>query len=83
LLNAGANVLLMGETGVGKSVIIKDFLMNAPENLMSAFVNFSGKTSTKNMTDSVEGNLDAIRKNKLQPKAGKKMVFFVDDVNMP
>ena len=73
----------MGETGVGKSVIIKDFLMNAPENLMSAFVNFSGKTSTKNMTDSIEGNLDAIRKNKLQPKAGKKMVFFVDDVNMP
>lgn len=65
LLNFGANVLFMGETGVGKSVIIKDYLMNAPENLMSAFVNFSGKTSTKNMTDSVEGNLDAIRKNKL------------------
>ena len=73
----------MGETGVGKSVIIKDFLMNPPEKLISAFVNFSGKTSTKNMTDAVEGNLDAIRKNKLQPKAGNKMVFFIDDVNMP
>ena len=83
LLTSGSNVLLMGETGVGKSVIVKDFLVHAPEQLVYAFVNFSGKTSTKNMSDSIEGNLDAIRKNKLQPKAGKKMVFFIDDVNMP
>ena len=73
----------MGETGVGKSVITKNFLMNAPEVLLSAFINFSGKTSTGNLVDAVEGNLDALRKNMLQPKAGKKMVFFIDDVNMP
>lgn len=79
----GHNVLVMGETGVGKSVIAKNFLMNAPENLLSAFINFSGKTSTANLVDAVEGNLDALRKNMLQPKAGKKMVFFIDDVNMP
>ena len=79
----GHNALVMGETGVGKSVITKNFLMNAPENLLSAFINFSGKTSTANLVDAVEGNLDALRKNMLQPKAGKKMVFFIDDVNMP
>lgn len=73
----------MGETGVGKSVIAKNFLMKAPENLLSTFVNFSGKTSTTNLVDAVEGNLDQLRKNMLQPKAGKKMVFFIDDVNMP
>ena len=73
----------MGETGVGKSVVTKNFLMNAPESLLSAFINFSGKTSTANLVDAVEGNLDALRKNMLQPKAGKKMVFFIDDVNMP
>jgi len=79
----GHNALIMGETGVGKSVITKNYLMNAPENLLSAFINFSGKTSTTNLVDAVEGNLDALRKNMLQPKAGKKMVFFIDDVNMP
>ena len=79
----GFNALVMGETGVGKSVITKNFLMNSPENLLSAFINFSGKTTTTNLVDAVEGNLDALRKNMLQPKAGKKMVFFIDDVNMP
>jgi len=83
LLMNGRNALIMGETGVGKSVITKNFLMNAPENLLSAFINFSGKTTTTNLVDAVEGNLDALRKNMLQPKAGKKMVFFIDDVNMP
>jgi dynein heavy chain len=80
----GNNVLFMGETGVGKSVIIKDYLLTrAPENLISAFINFSGKTSTKNLSDAIEGSLVAVRKDLLQPKAGKKMCFFVDDVNMP
>ena len=77
------NVLILGETGVGKSVIVKNYLMNGPEKIVSAFINFSGKTSTKNLVDAVEGNLDAPRKNLLQPKAGKKMIFFIDDVNMP
>ena len=62
----GNNVLFMGETGVGKSVIIKDYLMNrAPENLVSAFINFSGKTSCKNLSDAIEGNLASVRKDLL------------------
>jgi len=43
------NVLITGETGVGKSVIVKDFLTSAPEEYVSAFVNFSGKTTTQNL----------------------------------
>ena len=77
------NVLFSGETGVGKSVIVKDFLMNGDENFVSAFVNFSGKTSCKNLQDAFEGNLEAKRKTLLGPPAGKKMIFFIDDVNMP
>ena len=73
----------MGETGVGKSVITKNFLTNAPEQLLSGFINFSGKTSTTNLVDAISNNLNAPRKNMLQPKAGKQMVFFIDDVNMP
>lgn len=45
----GYNVLITGETGVGKSVITKDFLKNTPEEFVHAFVNFSGKTTTKNL----------------------------------
>jgi len=87
LLMEGYNVLLSGETGVGKSVITKDFLSNAANEedsaIVNAFVNFSGKTTTKNLQDAFEGNLDAKRKNLLGPPGGKKMIFFIDDVNMP
>jgi len=74
---------MSGETGVGKSVVTRDYLMNAPENVDSAFVNFSGKTTTKNLVDALEGKLESRRRDVLGAKPGKKMIFFVDDVNMP
>jgi dynein heavy chain len=85
LMNNSQNILYTGETGVGKSVIVKDFLLNPGEDsdLVSAFVNFSGKTTTKNLQDAFEGNLEAKRKTLLGPPGGKKMIFFIDDVNMP
>jgi len=57
LISAGFNVLITGETGVGKSVVTKEFLVNAPDHIVSAIVNFSGKTTTKNLQDAFEGNL--------------------------
>jgi len=83
LVGAGHNVLLTGETGVGKSVITKDFLGTAADDVVSACVNFSGRTTTKNLQDAFEGNLEAKRKTLLGPPGGKKMIFFIDDVNMP
>lgn len=83
LMGAGHNVLITGETGVGKSVVTKDFLNTAPEHIVSACVNFSGKTTTNNLQAAFEGNLEAKRKTLLGPPGGKKMIFFIDDVNMP
>jgi hypothetical protein len=40
----GYNVLMTGET-----VIVKEFLMTATEQIDPAFVNFSGKTTSKNL----------------------------------
>lgn len=58
--------------------------MNIDESFVSTFVNFSGKTTTKNLQDAFEGNLQLKRKNLLAPeKSGKRMIFFIDDVNMP
>lgn len=49
LISNGYNVLITGETGVGKSVITKDYLVGTPEDIVYAAVNFSGKTTTKNL----------------------------------
>jgi len=79
----GYNVLVTGETGVGKSVVTKDFLNNAPENVNNATVNFSGKTTTQNLVNAFESKLEQRRRDVLGAKPGKRMIFFVDDVNMP
>lgn len=85
LMSNGRNALIMGETGVGKSVVSKDFLYNVEEDkYVYTFINFSGKTTSKNLQDAFEGSLEHKRKNLLAPKkAGKTMIFFIDDVNMP
>ena len=80
----GYNTLFSGETGVGKSVIVKDFLMTSDDRIDPAFVNFSGKTTPKNLQDAFQGNLDQKRSTLLAPKVpNTTKVFFIDDVNMP
>lgn len=84
LLSHDHNVLISGDTGVGKSVIASDYLVKADiETYASGFINFSGKTTSKNLKDAFEAKLEKKRKTLLGPPGGKKMVFFIDDVNMP
>lgn len=48
-------------------------------------MNFSAQTSTRNLLDVFLDKDKFIKRgrNKLGPPAGKKMVFYVDDINMP
>jgi len=84
LMNKKANnVLVMGETGVGKSVIVKDYLSNLPvDDFVNTSANFSAQTSSANIMDLLYDKLMQ-RGRDLGPPSGKKMVFFVDDINMP
>lgn len=44
------NLLLMGETGVGKSVIVGDFIQNLDKDkFVFTALNFSAQTSSKNL----------------------------------
>jgi dynein heavy chain len=84
LLRKGSHVIFMGQTGVGKSVIVKDYLMDGSnESFLNCNVNFSAQTSTLNLYDVLEDKLTQRKKNLLGPPIGKKMIIFVDDVNMP
>lgn len=85
LTNGGHNVLLMAETGVGKSVIIGSFLnemVNAGK-CVSYVMGYSAQTKPANLRDVLETKLEKKRKNLLGPPAGKKMYLFIDDLNMP
>ena len=87
LITNNHNVLLMGQTGVGKSVIINSFLNDITKQNNSKYVSYSfgysAQTKPSNLRDIFETKLDKKRKNLLGPPAGKRMIFFIDDINMP
>ena len=84
LFNANHPVMFTGETGVGKSVIVKALLTKlSQETTIPVFMNFSAKTNSARTQESIEARLEKRKKTLLGAPINKKLIYFVDDVNMP
>lgn len=85
LTRGGHNVLYMGDTGVGKSVVMEKYLENASntDEFVAYTMKYSAQTKPTNLKDMFETKLEKKRKTLFGPPSGKKMLFFIDDLNMP
>ncbi|XP_063222655.1 dynein axonemal heavy chain 6 isoform X2 [Bacillus rossius redtenbacheri] len=85
LLSIGKPVMYTGQTGVGKSVISKEVLtrLSVLGPFLPVTINFSAQTSSTRTQEILESKLDKKRKTLMAPPMNKKLIFFVDDVNMP
>ena len=83
ILYSKRSAFINGKSGVGKTLIINNFLQGLDlNNYLSINSIFSAQTSTKNL-QSIFLEKYTQKGKELFPKNNKKMIFFIDDLNMP
>ena len=76
--------LLVGDTGTGKTIMMKSLLVSLSKDLYQlTLIQFSAQTSCNDAQKLIDGRCEKRRKGVYGPPIGKKMMVFVDDVNMP
>ncbi|XP_049884905.1 dynein axonemal heavy chain 6 [Pectinophora gossypiella] len=78
-------VMFTGNTGVGKTVIAAESLkkMSSTGVFIPVIMNFSAQTSSSRTQEMIEFRLDKRPKRALGAPLNKKVIVFIDDVNMP
>ncbi|TMW60768.1 hypothetical protein Poli38472_000810 [Pythium oligandrum] len=83
MLTAGIHTLIVGETGVGKTTVVQKEIENLSDAYNRLVMNFSSATSSATTQDVIEAVMEKRSLNRFGPVGGKKLVTFIDDMNMP
>ncbi|XP_037870398.1 dynein axonemal heavy chain 2 isoform X3 [Bombyx mori] len=84
MLRAGRGVLVGGATGTGKTFLVQGTLASLdPDRYSTQVINMSAQTTAANVQDIIEARLEKRTKGNYVPAGGKKMIAFLDDINMP
>ncbi|XP_042277329.1 dynein axonemal heavy chain 10 isoform X2 [Thunnus maccoyii] len=78
------SVLLVGESGTSKTATIHNFLKNLnADTSITLIINFSSRTTSMDLQRNLEANVEKRTKETYGPPVGKRLLVFMDDMNMP
>ncbi|XP_064612357.1 LOW QUALITY PROTEIN: dynein axonemal heavy chain 10-like [Liolophura sinensis] len=77
-------VVLVGETGTSKTATTQNFLRTLDqESHLLLNVNFSSRTTSLDVQRNLEANVEKRTKDTYGPPPGRRLLIFIDDLNMP
>ena len=76
-------VMLVGGAGCGKTVLINDKLLSLGDNMMVTMIPFNYYTTSLMLQQVMEKPLEKKAGRTYGPPGTKKLVYFIDDMNMP
>jgi dynein heavy chain len=86
LVRNGKFAMFVGNAGTGKTGIIQNYLNSLDKDadgIISKYVSMSYFSSSYSLQLELEGYIDKRSGRSFGPPMGKKMVFFIDDMNLP
>ena len=84
VLSAGKPCLFVGESGTAKTVTIQNYLNSLdPVKTVLLNMNFSSRTTSADVQRAIEDSTEKRSKDTYGPPVGKKLLVFLDDLNMP
>ncbi|EHB17858.1 Dynein heavy chain 11, axonemal [Heterocephalus glaber] len=83
LLEKGKPLMVVGNAGVGKTVFVDDILASLPEDYMVSHVPLNYYTTSAALQRILEKPLEKKAGRNYGPGGNKKLVYFIDDMNMP
>eukprot|EP00079_Xenopus_tropicalis_P031840 XP_017945611.1 PREDICTED: dynein heavy chain 2, axonemal [Xenopus tropicalis] len=84
LVSHQSPVLLVGPVGTGKTSIAQSVLQSLDSSKWAVLtVNMSAQTTTNNVQDIIESRVEKRTKGVYVPSGGKRLITFLDDLNMP
>ena len=83
LLPLGAPVMLVGNAGTAKTTVIADKLRSLPDYMLSYTINFNSFSDSASLQPILEQPLEKKTGVTFGPPGTKRLVYFLDDFNMP
>ncbi|KAM8851125.1 dynein beta chain, ciliary [Spinachia spinachia] len=83
LLLRGKPIMLVGNAGVGKTILVSDKVSKQKEDFIVAKVPFNYYTTSAMLQRVLEKPLEKKAGRKFAPPTAKRLIYFIDDLNMP